>query len=74
MSKYFLERHTEQLTHGAEIYELCIGKENYRELADKKSEKDFFTFQMTKEAIGTAFPGREKEILTGFVVMLASTL
>lgn len=29
MSKYFLDRHREQLTHGAEIYEGCLGKENY---------------------------------------------
>ncbi len=37
MSKYFLNRHSEQLTHGAEIFEFCIGKENYAELADKRA-------------------------------------
>src|ERR1044072_2729283 len=30
MSKYFLNRKIEQLTHGAEIYEYSLGKENYR--------------------------------------------
>ena len=29
MSKYFLDRQNEQLTHGAEIFELSLGKENY---------------------------------------------
>jgi hypothetical protein len=59
------------LTHGAEIFELCLGKENYQELADKKSEKDFFTFQITGEAIRTTFPGFHEKIMAGFVEMLA---
>ncbi|MGH7844783.1 MAG: HipA domain-containing protein [Candidatus Binatia bacterium] len=71
MSKYFLDRQSEQLTHGAEVFELCLGKENYKELADKKSEKDFFTFQMTAEAIKTAFPESHEKIMAGFVEMLA---
>lgn len=71
MSKYFLDRQNEQLTHGAEIFELCLGKENYKELADKKSEKDYFTFQMTAEAIKTAFPDSHEKIMAGFVEMLA---
>lgn len=71
MSKYFLDRRTEQLTHGAEIYELCLGKENYAELADKKAEREYFTFQMTCEAINTAFPDSMERIVRGFVEMLA---
>ena len=71
MSKYFLVRQNEQLTHGAEIFELSLGKENYQELADKKSEKDYFTFQMTAEAIKVAFPDSHKNIMAGFVEMLA---
>jgi hypothetical protein len=71
MSKYFLDRQNEQLTHGAEIFELCLGKENYQELADKKSEKDFFTFQMTAEAMKTTFPDFHEKIMAGFVEMLA---
>src|SRR5262249_32093125 len=35
MSKYFLRR-SEQLTHGAEIFELCLGKEDYARIAEKK--------------------------------------
>lgn len=71
MSKYFLSRRSEQLTHGAEIFELCLGKENYAELAEKRAESEYFTFQMTAEAINEAFPGFEEEIVAGFVEMLA---
>ena len=70
MSKYFLNRQDEQLTHGAEIYELCLGKENYAEIASKKAERDFFTFQMTCEAISDAFPGYMERIVAGYVEML----
>ncbi len=71
MSKYFLNAETEQLTHGAEIFELCIGKENYKQLADNKSERDYFTFQMAAEAVKAAFPGSDAKIMDGFVEMLA---
>lgn len=71
MSKYFLRRHSEQLTHGAEIYELSVGRENYAELADQKKEREYFSFQMTLEAINNAFPGYEQNIIPGYVEMLA---
>lgn len=71
MSKYFLRRHSEQLTHGAEIYELSVGRENYAELADQKREREYFSFQMTLEAISNAFPTYEKNIVPGYVEMLS---
>lgn len=71
MSKYFLNGQTEQLTHGAEIFEFCLGKENYAGLADSRQEKDYFTFQMTKDAIKTSFLGFEEQLMIGFVEMLA---
>jgi hypothetical protein len=71
MSKYFLNRRSEQLTHGAEIFELCLGKENYAELAEKRAESGYFTFQMTGESIDEAFPGFREKIAAGFVEMLA---
>jgi HipA-like C-terminal domain len=70
MSKYFLNRQAEQLTHGAEVYELCLGKENYAEIANNKAERDFFTFQMTCESIKDAFPGYMERIVAGYVEML----
>jgi hypothetical protein len=67
MSKYFLDRRSEQLTHGAEIFELSLGKENYAELAENKTESEYFTFQMTRDCIKAAFPGFEENIVAGFV-------
>ena len=69
LSKYFLKS-GEQLTHGAEIYEFSLGKENYAELAESKEEKDFFTFQMTCEAIKTIFPDADEKIILGYIEML----
>ncbi len=71
MSKYFLNSHREQLTHGAQIFEQCLGKEEYAELAQKKSESEFFTFQMVCEAIAHSFPEFEICIVRGLVEMLA---
>lgn len=70
MSKYFLNTRSEQLSHGAEIYESCIGKENYSEIRDRKIESDYFTFQMTLEAIQAAFPGQADKIVSGYIEML----
>lgn len=70
MSKFFLKREVEQLTHGAEIFAYSIGKENYVELQENKKERDYFTFQMAEEAIKESFPGYEQKIMQGFVEML----
>ena len=70
MSKYFLNRNTEQLTHGAEIFELILGKDNYRELAEQKRESEFFSFQMTEEAVRFSFPEHTRKIMRGLVEML----
>ena len=70
MSKYFLDARIEQLTHGAEIYEFSLGKENYAKLKENKTESDFFTFEMTKEALLDLFPGHAEKIIKGFVEML----
>ena len=69
LSKYFL-RSGEQLTHGAEIYEYSLGKENYKELSDQKREAEFFTFQMTCETIKELFPAEERAIVARYVEML----
>lgn len=71
MSKYFLNSRSEQLTHGAEIYEVSLGKENYSEIRDKKIESEYFTFQMTEEAIKEAFPQFVMKIMRSFVEMLS---
>ena len=70
MSKYFLNQKVEQLTHGAEIYEYSLGKENYAQIAANKTESEFFTFEMTMEALHDLFPGQAESIIKGFVEML----
>ncbi len=71
MSKYFLNRREEQLIHGAQIFEQCLGKEEYAQLAENKSEAEFFTFQMVCESIRVPFPEFELKIVKGLVEMLA---
>ena len=70
MSRYFLNRKIEQLTHGAEIYEYSLGKENYAQISEKKTESDFFTFEMTCEALRHLFPEHAEKIIKGYVEML----
>jgi hypothetical protein len=69
MSKYF-RTGSDTLTHGAELYESCLGKDNYQALADRKEEKTFFTFEDTTEAISTAFPDFADSIIKGYVEMI----
>ena len=69
MSKYFLHK-DEQLTHGAEILALSIGKAEYKEIEEKKMESEYFSFQMVCEAIADAFPGENEEIIGGLIAML----
>ncbi len=69
LSRYFLKR-DEQLTHGAEIYEYSLGKENYKELSEKKEESEFFTFEMTCGAIKGLFPEDAERIIARYVEML----
>lgn len=70
LSKYFLKS-GEQLTHGAEIFEYSLGKENYAKLSEKKEEAGYFTFQMACEAIKVLFPDDEEKIVRSYVEMLA---
>lgn len=69
LSRYFLKS-GEQLTHGAEIYEYSLGKDNYKELSENKEESDFFTFEMTCGAINSLFPEYAERIIAGYVEML----
>ena len=69
MSKYFLHKY-EQLTHGAEILALSIGKAEYKQIEEKKMESEYFSFQMVCEAIAAAFPDENDEIIGGLIEML----
>lgn len=70
MSKYFLKRSSQQLTHGAELFEIIFGKEDYGKLAETKKEHEVLSFQMVCEAVRETFPEFEAEIVSGFVEML----
>ncbi len=69
MSKYFLHKY-EQLTHGAEILALSIGKAEYKQIEEKKMESAYFFFQMVCEAIVDDFPDEHEEIIGGLIEML----
>jgi hypothetical protein len=70
MSKYFLKRSSQQLTHGAELFEIIFGKEDYGKLAQTKKEHEILSFQMVCEAVRESFPEYENKIVGGFVEML----
>lgn len=71
LSRYFLDRHNEQLIHGAQIFEQSLGKDEYAQLAEDKNESAYFTFQMVCEAIRTSFSEFEFKLVKGLVEMLA---
>lgn len=70
LSKYFLKRGSQQLTHGAELFEIIFGKEDYGKLAETKKEHEVLSFQMVCEAVRETFPEHEIKIVSGFVEML----
>ena len=70
MSKYFLKRFSQSLTHGAELFEIIFGKEDYGTLARTKKEHEVLSFQMVCEAVRETFPEHEIKIVSGFVEML----
>lgn len=70
MSKYFLKRNSQQLTHGAELFEIIFGREDYGKLAETKKEHEVLSFQMVCEALCETFPEYEVKIVSGFVEML----
>jgi ribosome biogenesis protein Nip4 len=69
MSRYFL-RKGESLIHGAQIYEYSLGKQNYEEIAEKKNESEFFTYESTCGAIKHMFPTEAEGILEDYTKML----
>lgn len=71
LSRYFLDRHNEQLIHGAQIFEQSLGKDEYAQLAEDKKEREYFTFQMVCEAIRSSFSDFEIKLVKGLVEMLA---
>jgi hypothetical protein len=71
LSQYFLKDGEESLVHGAEIFEPILSKELVKEIAEKRGEREFYTFQMVEEAVRSSFPQHATAIMRGFVKMLA---
>lgn len=70
LSKYFLN-HTQQLTHGAELFMRLLNQDMVEQITDEKRESEFFTFQVISEAVEDAYPGEKWEIMEGLTKMIA---
>lgn len=71
LSRYFLKP-DESLVHGAEIFSGYLSDKQFvEEVEAKKQSREVFTYQVVEDAIRTLFPDQEKEILEGFVRLLA---
>ena len=70
MSKYFLNNSTE-LVHGAQLFSRLIGDEMVKEIAEKRLESEFYTFQAICMVIEEAFPDQAQELIFDLVRMIA---
>lgn len=69
LSRYFL-RGQESLTHGIEIFREELGHEMVEEIADKRLEREFYTFSTVLDSIHRAYPIEQDEIIPAFIKML----
>jgi hypothetical protein len=70
LSKYFLQRN-ESLVHGIEIFKDHLDVEMVEQIAKRRAEQEFYTFQTVSAAIAEKFPRHRQEIMAAFVEMLA---
>lgn len=71
LSKYFLRRKTESLVHGIEIFKHYLDEEFVEEIAQTRSEQEFYTFQTVCAAIEQSFPDDHTQLTPPLVEMLA---
>lgn len=71
LSKYFLRRKTESLVHGIEIFKHYLDEEFVEEIAQTRSEQEFYTFQTVCAAIKQSFPDHHPQLIAPLVEMLA---
>lgn len=69
LSKYFL-RPKERLVHGPQLFKRLLDDAMVEEIAEKRMEAEFYTFQMVREAVEHAYPKHYEQIMLGFVEML----
>ncbi len=71
LSKYFLRQGRESLVHGLEIFRRYLDDTFVAEVAEKKQEQDFYTFQTVLAAISEIYEPYAPVIMSGLVEMLA---
>jgi len=71
LSRYFIEKETDELHHGADLYAGYLNDKNFvDEIEIKRMTQSFFTIKFTKEVIKHFFKDSHKEIFTSFMHML----
>ncbi len=71
LSRYFIEKTTDELHHGADLYAGYLNDEKFvDEVEIKGMTQSFFTVQFTKEVIEHFFKDSYKEIFSCFMHML----
>ena len=71
LSRYFLRRRQESLVHGLEIFRRYLDDDMVNEIAAKKQEHEFYTFETVYEALSEIFPDHVDGIMPDLVEMLA---
>jgi HipA-like C-terminal domain len=69
LSRYFLSR-DESLYHGIDLFKSHLDSEMVEEIAQRRIEQEFYTFQTVCTAVEERFPGSFDEIIGDLVEML----
>lgn len=71
LSKYFLENHTDELYHGADMYAGFLSDKQFvDDIELKKMTQDFFTISFTRDVLTHFFHDSFNEIFKSFMIML----
>lgn len=71
LSRYFIEKKTDELHHGADLYAGYLNDKDFVDQIEIKGmTQSFFTIKFTKEVIKHFFKDSQKEIFTSFMRML----
>jgi hypothetical protein len=72
LSRYFLRRRQESLVHGLEIFRRYLDDDDMvNEIASRKQEQEFYTFETVYEALFEIFSDHVDRIMPDLVEMLA---
>jgi hypothetical protein len=71
LSKFFLKREKQRLVHGLDIFRRHLDDSIVEEIAQRKVERDFYTFQTVFAAVRDVFPDQHMPIMHGVTRMIA---